>query len=137
MLFTMSSHTPEDKEPPRIRLLRSVLKHTCMGTDMRTALLGVHLDHRLNFNRHMGANRSQLGSVLPHDADVPLSTAISLHKGYVESKLLVGASLFSVPQKQHDDRSYNAALHRIDVAQRRSLHHCRPTPWHSSRCCTP
>eukprot|EP00760_Papus_ankaliazontas_P014452 PhM_4_TR16085/c1_g1_i2/m.38491 len=64
---------------------------------------------------------SQLGSIAPHDAELPTATLLNLHKGFIESKLLVSAPQYCLPQKAHDDRAYNAALHRLDITQRRSL----------------
>eukprot|EP00760_Papus_ankaliazontas_P006914 PhM_4_TR1321/c3_g2_i7/m.101106 len=128
ILFTLSSHTAEDAYNPKLRIAGKPLRHTRMGQELTTKMLGLRLDHRLNLNNHMlelgsktAIRVSQLGSLASVQNGAQPQTLLALHRGYVESKLLQGGALYSLPQKSRDEHNDRTALERLASVQRRSL----------------
>eukprot|EP00760_Papus_ankaliazontas_P037367 PhM_4_TR8461/c0_g1_i1/m.79128 len=130
VLFTLSTHTAEDASNPSIKLAGRTLRHTKMGEDMVSQLLGMRLDHRLNLNVHMAVIKKsavvrvgQLASVASIRNGPQPASMLAFHRGYVESKLLQGAAVYALPQKARDDPhdDNRTALEALCVTQRRSL----------------
>eukprot|EP00760_Papus_ankaliazontas_P037372 PhM_4_TR8461/c0_g1_i5/m.79146 len=130
VLFTLSTHTAEDASNPSIKLAGRTLRHTKMGEDMVSQLLGMRLDHRLNLNVHMAVIKKsavvrvgQLASVASIRNGPQPASMLAFHRGYVESKLLQGAAIYGHPQKARDDSHDDdrTAIEALCATQRRSL----------------
>eukprot|EP00760_Papus_ankaliazontas_P008697 PhM_4_TR13914/c1_g4_i3/m.39983 len=98
--FTLSTHTAEDASNPSIKLAGRTLRHTKMGEDMVSQLLGMRLITAsilmctvAEIKKSAVVRVGQLASVALMKNGPQPASMLAFHRGYVESKLLQGAAI--------------------------------------------
>eukprot|EP00744_Colponema_vietnamica_P004012 GILI01006058.1.p1 GENE.GILI01006058.1~~GILI01006058.1.p1 ORF type:complete len:1145 (+),score=82.10 GILI01006058.1:283-3717(+) len=127
VLFTLSSHTAEDKTKVPLFINGKELKQCVMGTQERAKLLGIHLDIRCNFNEHMRSlvkvtrlRVAQLMSIAASTFGPKYRDLRTIARGYAESKLLYGAPVYGVPKTNIDDEN-RLAIRDLSAVHRAAL----------------
>ena len=122
IVMTLSSHTKEDKADIPLKIEGKKMNMCRMGEKQVVKLLGMTLDNRFNTNEHMHRTAkscqlrvAQLTSIAGATFGPNTKDQRTIARGYVESKLLYGASVYGVPKSKEDRAEIRASVNDLRI----------------------